>query len=628
MPNSIPPAPAWVHAELQRGLAAHQANRPTEAEQHYRRVLAVLPDQPAALQLLGLLAKRRGDHSAALALMRQSVQADPGQPHVWNNLGILLCEMQQPEDALGCFRRALALMPRSADAHLNLASTLHELGRLEEALELLRDPTHADSAASLPGMQLHAVVLSDMRRMSEALALLDRALESYPDVSALHHNRAVALLRCGLREPALQARKRCLALAAPTPHTLHAWAAALQGEGYLDDAVDAYRSALALDPVHLPSLQDLARLRWRRGDDHPFAELDQAIANHPRHAALLCQRAALHLQLGEAAEAASLYSRAVDVEPTGANFNAWGRALTAADSREKAMKALQHAVVLAPQVSDFRAGLAALLLEMEQVVQAEEQIAAALSMTPTHQYALALQHLALRMRGAPRETVSRDLERFVRIVDLPPLQGWTTIEAFGEAVAGALSSMHRDSRAPVDQSLRNGTQTLGDLFERRHPLIEALRSHIATAIDDYVESLPEDATHPFTARRSRRWRFADSWSSLLREGGFHSNHIHPHGWISAVYYVQLPPEIADHRLQAGWLRFGATDLRVRLAEPVLLTVEPRPGRLVLFPSYMWHGTSPNPGQGPRLTIAFDVVPQGAVTSAPAGSPHPAGSPRR
>jgi hypothetical protein len=38
-------------------------------------------------------------------------------------------------------------------------------------------------------------------------------------------------------------------------------------------------------------------------------------------------------------------------------------------------------------------------------------------------------------------------------------------------------------------------------------------------------------------------------------------------------------------------------------------VAPRPGRLVLFPSMMWHGTTPFAGDDDRLTVAFDVVPQ-------------------
>ena len=40
--------------------------------------------------------------------------------------------------------------------------------------------------------------------------------------------------------------------------------------------------------------------------------------------------------------------------------------------------------------------------------------------------------------------------------------------------------------------------------------------------------------------------------------------------------------------------------------PPFRTVEPKPGRLALFPSYMWHGTRPF-GEGERLTVAFDVA---------------------
>ena len=39
-----------------------------------------------------------------------------------------------------------------------------------------------------------------------------------------------------------------------------------------------------------------------------------------------------------------------------------------------------------------------------------------------------------------------------------------------------------------------------------------------------------------------------------------------------------------------------------------LYVQPKPGRLVLFPSYMWHGTVPFASSQQRLTVAFDAVP--------------------
>jgi hypothetical protein len=47
---------------------------------------------------------------------------------------------------------------------------------------------------------------------------------------------------------------------------------------------------------------------------------------------------------------------------------------------------------------------------------------------------------------------------------------------------------------------------------------------------------------------------------------------------------------------------------VTLKNPVRRAIQPVTGRLVLFPSYMWHGTVPFHDKSARTTIAFDVVP--------------------
>ena len=94
----------------------------------------------------------------------------------------------------------------------------------------------------------------------------------------------------------------------------------------------------------------------------------------------------------------------------------------------------------------------------------------------------------------------------------------------------------------------------------------------------------------------------------LNDGGYHVNHLHPQGWISSAYYVALPAETADERSKSGWIKFGEPRLPTPGADAAYF-VEPRVGRLVLFPSYMWHGTTPIHGPEPRLTIAFDAIPR-------------------
>jgi hypothetical protein len=76
------------------------------------------------------------------------------------------------------------------------------------------------------------------------------------------------------------------------------------------------------------------------------------------------------------------------------------------------------------------------------------------------------------------------------------------------------------------------------------------------------------------------------------------------GWLSSALYIVLPPDVAEgHK---GWLALGEPDAELKLDLAPVRMVEPRQGRLALFPSSMWHGTRPF-DSGERMTVAFDVA---------------------
>ena len=58
--------------------------------------------------------------------------------------------------------------------------------------------------------------------------------------------------------------------------------------------------------------------------------------------------------------------------------------------------------------------------------------------------------------------------------------------------------------------------------------------------------------------------------------------------------------------EQGWLKLGEPQAELGLGLAPFRTVEPKAGRLVLFPSTMWHGTIPF-AAGERMTVAFDVA---------------------
>jgi uncharacterized protein (TIGR02466 family) len=175
-------------------------------------------------------------------------------------------------------------------------------------------------------------------------------------------------------------------------------------------------------------------------------------------------------------------------------------------------------------------------------------------------------------------------------------------------LASLLRSLHVAKGEYLDQSVRGGTQTDGPLFSRVDPVIRQLRSAVVGAVEKYLRQLPGiDERHP-TLRypRDRRVRFSGSWSVRLGPGGSHENHVHPQGWISSALYITLPEQAQGEADHSGWLALGEPDATVTVGLAPTRMVEPVVGRLVLFPSWMWHGTRPFT-KGERLTVAFDIA---------------------
>jgi uncharacterized protein (TIGR02466 family) len=103
---------------------------------------------------------------------------------------------------------------------------------------------------------------------------------------------------------------------------------------------------------------------------------------------------------------------------------------------------------------------------------------------------------------------------------------------------------------------------------------------------------------------SRRPRLDSLWVNLLRASGHHSAHIHPHSIISGTLYIEVPKG-------SGAIRFEDPRLPMMMAAPsrpdTFVTVEPRPGLLLLWESWLRHEVLPGSGRGERLSISFNFA---------------------
>jgi hypothetical protein len=131
-----------------------------------------------------------------------------------------------------------------------------------------------------------------------------------------------------------------------------------------------------------------------------------------------------------------------------------------------------------------------------------------------------------------------------------------------------------------------------------------LRSLLGFAVERFWATLPPtDPKHPLLKHRGATPRFAGSWSVRLTGGGLHVAHIHPSGLLSSACYLHVP--VAADPAE-GVLEIGRPPAGLDFGLGPLATIRPEPGKLALFPSYLFHGTR-SFGTGERLTVAFDLV---------------------
>jgi len=241
-------------------------------------------------------------------------------------------------------------------------------------------------------------------------------------------------------------------------------------------------------------------------------------------------------------------------------------------------------------------------LQLGRPDEAAMFLASVIAAQPDNFEAWSLLEVAWRITGNPRHKW---------LIDQPGLFGTSELTLSSSqltAIASTLRLMHRASAQPIGQSVRGGTQTSGQLFLRNEPEILLLTKALAVAIREFVSDLPAaDPHHPLLKHRNMGMAFGPSWSVRLTSGGFHAAHFHPGGILSSACYISLPEELVDGDKRPGWLEIGRPPAELGLNLPPLATFEPKPGRLVLFPSFLFHGTRPFAG-GERLTVAFDLVP--------------------
>jgi protein O-GlcNAc transferase len=285
-------APSLRIQELMSGaLRHHQAGRLADAEQLYRQVLQLNPQQADALHFLGVLNHQVGRNDLAVELIGKAIAQNDRMPAFHNNLGNALKAQGQLDAAVSSYRRALTLKPDYPEAHYNLGITLQAQGQLEAAANSYRrtlalKPNHAEAhnnlgnalraqglleeAAiayrhALASKPSHVEAHTNLGNLFKARGQLEQALASYqqalalqPDLAEAHNNVGLVLLEQNELEKAVAAFGHALRCKPDYAEAHYNLGNALQQQGKADEAEGAYTRALALKPDYAEARLGLA----------------------------------------------------------------------------------------------------------------------------------------------------------------------------------------------------------------------------------------------------------------------------------------------------------------------------------------------------------------------------------
>ena len=346
--------------------------------------------------------------------------------------------------------------------------------------------------------------------------------------------------------------------------------------------------------------------------DEAIALCEKALKYSPTHPVLLRNLATNLDGAGRREQAISVFIRLNKIHPDYAPASyALGRMYLQLDRFEDAIRNFRRASELNPGDVDSFSGAGECLLKSGNAAEAVEQFDRALALNAYDVRSLALRSLALADAGrTDDEKWLADPETFVLNVRAADI-GWGAEEAAAlNRELSAFATNHPTMREDPPENATHRCWHSGNLANDGNAAIEKLKSLIAFALQRRIEGLSAyDPAHPFVRGVPKSFGL-NLWAVRMLGGSKMIPHIHTAGWLSGVYYVDVPSVVdKPDGGQAGWIKFGLPRNDIRLSrEPLTRTVKPEPGLVVTFPSYFWHDTVtlPPENQEQRLCLAFDL----------------------
>ncbi|MBY0341653.1 MAG: tetratricopeptide repeat protein [Rhodocyclaceae bacterium] len=496
---------ALVQEAFSTAVAHHQAGRLKEAEELYRAILQIAPQNADA----------------------------------HHNLGVIAVQLQQPAASLPFFQAAVAANPGKAQFWQSYIEALNAAGETAAAQEVMQ-------LSRRHGVVAHAVTSQEKNHTTTAPAPPAGPLPTPAELQAL--SAAFA------KRDYVRMEQLAVALTQKYPHAMEGWKALSLARYHthrFEEALPANLKMVELRPGEAQAHADLGLILWRlRRLQEAEAAFVQAIALEPNVSDTHTNLGNVYKDQERLDEAAACYRRAIELDPKQAvPYSNLGVLLTTAQAFREAETCFRTALQLEPRNAFALRNLSTALVKLGHLDEAESVIRKAIAIDPDSPLAYDLLLFVLNYTHIDKAREARDLA-----------------EQYGRLVARRRSQLYREWRCEKNPVRLKIGLVSADLHS--HPVgyfVESLVSNLPTDSIELVAyvHMSEQKCDALTTRI--RPHFSD-WKSIYRLSDqdaaalIHADGIH--------VLLDLSGHTTDNRLplfafkpapvQASWLGYFAT----------------------------------------------------------------------
>ncbi|WP_445629182.1 tetratricopeptide repeat protein [Nostoc sp. DSM 114167] len=257
---------------LQLASQYYQSKRFTQAEEIYRQIIDLDPQQSEAFYGLGLLAQQQEQYQNAEQFFQAALQLQPEAGSIHNSLGFSLQQQGKLEEAIACYEKALLILPDSIEVQINIKNILHIQGKLSpeeqahyaelnEQFALGKQKAGDFKTAELYYRQAIALqpdlvssytnlgeVLQKQGRFNDAIDSYQQALKIKPDYHYAYHNLGYLFQEKGKFAEAIEVYEKTLSIQPDFAITYNNLGNIFRAQNKFDAAIESYQKAIKIRP--------------------------------------------------------------------------------------------------------------------------------------------------------------------------------------------------------------------------------------------------------------------------------------------------------------------------------------------------------------------------------------------